>query len=95
MAPPWSREPWKYLNGTIYLGSRPHEETIAVVVGGSAAETDADGRLMAGAPQAARLLAAAYPHAPLPLRGHIYAWLSSVGVTLEDLGGSGLPHGTT
>jgi len=95
MPPRWSREPWKYLNRTIYLGSLPHEETIAVVVGGSAAETDADGRLMAGAPQAARLLAAAYPHAPLPLREQIHGWLSSVGVTLENLGGSGPPNGAT
>ena len=94
MAPQWSPEPWRYLNGTIHLGPLPYEKIIGTVQGRTPEEKDANGRLMRAAPDAARLLAAAYPHAPLPLREQIYAWLSGVGVTLEDLGeSSGLPHG--
>jgi len=93
MPPRWSPEPWKYLKGTIYIGPRPHEQMIAVVHAGTTEEADANGCLMAAAPEAARLLAAAYPHAPLPLREQIHAWFAQVGVTLEDFPSGGPPHG--
>ena len=63
-----------------------------MVHAGTAEEAEANGCLMRSAPEAARLLAAAYPHAPLPLREQIHTWFSSVGVTLEDFGDSGPPH---
>ena len=56
-------------------------------------EADANGRLMAGAPEAARLLAALYREAPVALRGQVHGWFLKVGVTLEDLGSSGPPQG--
>ena len=95
MPPRWSPEPWKYLDGAIYLGSLPHEQIIAIVLGGTAEENDANGRLMTAAPEAARLLALLYPGAPGALREQMHAWFSRVGVTLEDLGSSGLPREAT
>jgi len=90
--PRWSAEPWTYLRGMIYKGPSLYEGIIAVVHAGTAEEAEANGCLMRSAPEAARLLAAAYPHAPLPLREQIHTWFSSVGVTLEDFGDSGPPH---
>jgi hypothetical protein len=95
MPPRWSPEPWKYLNGTIYLGPLPHEQMIAVVLGGTEEENDANGRLMAAAPEAARLLAAAYPYSPMPLREQIHAWFSMVGATLEDFKDGAPPPSAT
>jgi hypothetical protein len=87
----WSPEPWKNLNGIIYEGPSPYEKIVAVVNGRTPEEADANGRLMAVAPEAARLLALLYPYAPMPLREQMHAWFSMVGVTLEDLGSSGPP----
>jgi len=89
MAPQWSPEPWRYLNGTIYLGPLPYEKIIATVQGRTPEEKDANGRLMRAASEAARLLAAVYPHAPIALREQIHAWFSQVGVALEDFPSGG------
>jgi len=95
MPPQWSPGLWTYQNGYLRTGPAPDDMMIAVVHGRTPEEADANGVLIRAAPEAARLLAAAYPHVPLPLREQIYAWFSSVGVTLEDLGGSGPLHGAT
>ena len=92
MPPRWSPGPWNYLNGAIYQGPLPHEQIIAMVHGRTSEEADANGRLMAGAPEGAWLLAVLYPYAPLPLREEMHAWFSQVGVTPEDFQGSGQPH---
>jgi hypothetical protein len=92
----WSPGLWRYFNGLIRAGVSPNEELVAVVHGRTAEEADANGRLMAAAPEAARLLALLYPRAPVALREQMHAWCSTVGVTLEDLlGNSGPPHGAT
>ena len=92
MPPPWSPGLWKYLNGIIHVGPSPYEKIIAGVHGRTPEETDANGRLMTAAPEAARLLAALYPSAPMPLREQMHAWFSMVGVTLEDFQSNGPPH---
>ena len=91
----WSPGPWKYLNGAIYQGPLPHEQIIAMVHGRTPEKADANGRLMAGAPEAARLLALLYPGAPVPVQEQIHAWFSKLRVTQQDLGSSGPPHGET
>ena len=95
MPPRWSPEPWTYLGSIIYRGPSLYEQIIAVVNGRTPEEADANGRLVAAAPEAARLLATLYPEAPVALREQMHAWFSKVGVTLEDLGSSGPPHGAT
>ena len=95
MPPRWSPEPWAYLGSSIYRGPALYEQIIAVVHGRTPEETGAKGRLIAEAPDAARLLALLYPGVPVAVQGQIHAWFSKVGVTLEDLGGSGPPHGPT
>jgi hypothetical protein len=87
----WSPEPWRYLGGSIHRGVPPDETLIAAVRGRTLEEADANGRLMTVAPEAARLLALLYPGATAVLREQIHAWLSKVGVTLEDLLGSNRP----
>ena len=89
----WSPEPWRYLDHIIDLRASPGEEIIALVQGRTLEEADANGRLMTAAPDAARLLAALYPGAPVALREQVHAWFSTVGVTLEDFGDSGPPLG--
>jgi hypothetical protein len=68
---------------------------LAVVHGRTLEEADANGHLMAVAPEAARLLAAVYPYAPMPLREQIHTWFSMVGVRLEDFQSSEPPPGET
>ena len=95
MPPRWSPEPWEYVDGLIHSRLPPDGQIIAEVYGRTPEVADANGHLMAVAPEAARLLALLYPHAPIALREQIYTWLSMVGVTLEDLGGSGPPPRAT
>ena len=90
----WSPEPWKCVNGIIHTGPSLYEHIIAVVQGRTPEEAETNGRLMTAAPDAARLLAALYPGAPVAVREQIHAWFSKVGVTLEDFQCScGPPHG--
>ena len=91
----WSLEPWEYLDGLIHSRPSPDGQIIAEVYGRTPEEANANGRLMAVAPEAARLLALLYPHAPIDLRERIYTWFSMAGVTLEDLGSSGPPPRAT
>ena len=95
MPPRWSPEPWRCLDGIIHVGPSLYEQIIAVVNGRTPEEADANGRLMTAAPEAARLLALLYPHAPMPLRERMHAWFSMAGVTLEDFQSSRPPHGET
>jgi hypothetical protein len=89
----WSPEPWGYLDHIIHLGASPGEEIIALVQGRTPEEADANGRLMAAAPEAARLLAALYREAPFGLRGQMHGWFLKVGVALEDLETNAPPQG--
>ena len=95
MPPRWSPEPWKCINAIVHVGPSLYERPIAMVFGRTPEETGANGRLITAAPDAARLLALLYPGVPVAVQGQIHAWFSKVGVTLEDLGGSGPPHGAT
>ena len=92
MPPRWSPEPWTCLGSIIYKGPALYEQILAVVNGRTPEETDANGRLITAAPEAARLLALLYPGVPVTLREQMHAWFSKVGVTLEVLGSSGPPH---
>ena len=90
--PRWSPEPWEYFDGLLHSGLPPEGQIIAEVYGRVPEEANANGCLMAVAPEAARLLAFLYPHAPIALRERIYTWFAQAGVTLEDFEDRGTPR---